>query len=271
MNTLENSKLFPTSDVVIDTIGSIHKEHMHRHWVHRRIFPKKQYKIIYNLKGEYIAHVNGKHYHIRENDVFYAADYLEYYSNSVTEEQAGICVYFNIMAGCVPGDSFFRECHLIRNCEKLKNKFLNILNEHDQKSFNYKLSTKKLLYDILDNLMKISTNESNSVTDYYALKKTISYMESNYTDDVISIDYLANLCNYTPTHFTNLFKKFYNMTPKKYLINLKIEKAKDLLIYSSYSIIEISNLVGYSNPTYFSAAFKAVEGCSPLQYRKKNN
>lgn len=271
MNTLENLKLFSSADVNINFIHSITKEEMHRTWQYSRKYEKKLYMLIYVLYGEFMAHVNGTHFHLKEGDILYICSHREYASNSISNDFACICIYFDIKESPSMEDSFFRESHLIHNCEKLKKKFTGILNEYNIKSYKYKLTTKKILYDILDTILNETMITSDSQIDFYALKNAIIYLENNYTRDDISIDYLANLCNYTPAHFINLFKKIYNTTPKNYLINLRIEKAKDLLIYSSYSVLEISELIGYSSPAYFSAAFKSIEGCSPLQYRKKNN
>ena len=49
---------------------------------------------------------------------------------------------------------------------------------------------------------------------------------------------------------------------------MRMEKAKELLIYSRYSVSEIAEKLGYSDNTYFSNAFKSFTGVSPLNFRK---
>ena len=96
----------------------------------------------------------------------------------------------------------------------------------------------------------------------------MDYLETNYTKTGISITFLANLCNITPTYFTSVFKKIFNTTPKDYIINMRMEKAKEYLMYSTYTMNEISEDLGYSNPAYFSAAFKKNYGVAPTEFKK---
>lgn len=64
------------------------------------------------------------------------------------------------------------------------------------------------------------------------------------------------------------FKTLFGKTIFEYHLWLKMEKAKKLLQHPQYTIYEISSLVGYKNPTHFSAAFKRQEGITPNKYRQ---
>ena len=57
------------------------------------------------------------------------------------------------------------------------------------------------------------------------------------------------------------------MTPMQYITFLRITRAKELLRSTDYSIQEISSMVGYENPLYFSRIFKKQTGYSPSEYR----
>ncbi len=56
------------------------------------------------------------------------------------------------------------------------------------------------------------------------------------------------------------------MSPKRFLLEYRIERACTLLVTTNCSIQEISNSVGFEDPFYFSRAFKDVKGMSPRQY-----
>lgn len=258
-------------DINISAISSVIKEKSYAPWKYSREFPKKMYKITYVLKGEYMAYVNNKKYHLKENDILYSGGYNKFASHDITDEFSCTYIYFTVDESGAGEDSFFHSIHQIKGNDNIKKKFASILNAYNSKSYNYKIRTKKILYEILEDILDAKLMNANTNLDIYALKNAISYLEQNYFKNDISIDYLANLCNYTSAHFINLFKKIYNTTPKNYIIDLRMQKAKDLLIYTPYSVLEISNITGYSNPAYFSAAFKASVGCSPLAYRKKNS
>lgn len=267
----EKPKIISNYDINISAVSSVIKEKHYGSWKYGKEFPKKMYKITYVVKGEYMAYVNNKKYHLKENDILYSGGYNKFASHSITDEFSCTYIYFTVDESDTGEDSFFHSFHQIKGNDNIKKKITSILNEYNSKSYNHKIKTKKILYGILEDILDAKLMNTNTSLDIYALKNAISYLEQNYLKNDISIDYLANLCNYTTAHFINLFKKVYNTTPKNYIVDLRMQKAKDLLIYTPYSIQEISDITGYSNPAYFSAAFKSSVGCSPLSYRRKNS
>lgn len=67
------------------------------------------------------------------------------------------------------------------------------------------------------------------------------------------------------------FIKAFNITPYRYLLNKRIEVACSLLLNTNYTIKEISKMLVFSDPYYFSNLFKSKVGCSPATYRKQQN
>ena len=59
------------------------------------------------------------------------------------------------------------------------------------------------------------------------------------------------------------------MAPHKYLLSIRMEKAKELLIAGQYSVAETAMLCGYESISNFSTTFKNVVGISPIDYKKK--
>jgi len=82
------------------------------------------------------------------------------------------------------------------------------------------------------------------------------------------IDTLAALVNLSPSRFHALYKEIFLISPKKDLINIRIEHAESLLLHTSYSIESIASMVGYSNPFNFIRQFKQIKNITPGQYRK---
>ena len=64
------------------------------------------------------------------------------------------------------------------------------------------------------------------------------------------------------------FKQYVGLSPARYIQSLRIVNAQRLLERTKYSIGEVSEIVGYDNPLYFSRVFKKETGLSPAQYRK---
>ena len=69
------------------------------------------------------------------------------------------------------------------------------------------------------------------------------------------------------THLHN-FRQYMGMSPAQYVLSLRMVNAQSLLEHTNYNVKEISEIVGYDNPLYFSRVFKKEIGQSPAQYRK---
>ncbi|MDR0933404.1 MAG: AraC family transcriptional regulator [Victivallales bacterium] len=80
---------------------------------------------------------------------------------------------------------------------------------------------------------------------------------------------MANLCNCSCNHLVRLFKKHLGTTPRQYLLELRMHRAKHLLADKQLSIKEISARIGYENAFNFSAEFHKRFGTSPSEYRKQ--
>ncbi len=98
------------------------------------------------------------------------------------------------------------------------------------------------------------------------IQTVCNYMMAHYQEK-ITLDNIADVVKYSKYHISRLFKQYMNITIVDYLIRLRIKKAKELLLDGNYSIKQISYQVGYSDPNYFTWAFKKQEGISPAKYR----
>jgi AraC-like DNA-binding protein len=80
---------------------------------------------------------------------------------------------------------------------------------------------------------------------------------------------MAKRCGYSESHFSALYKATYGLSPMADLLNMRLENAKFLLLYSSKPISEIAFDVGFSTVFYFSSFFKRHIGISPKDYRER--
>lgn len=104
------------------------------------------------------------------------------------------------------------------------------------------------------------------------VEKAIAYLQSNYGDPNISAQYLADKYRITPSYFSRLFHEKCGCTFPDYLVALRIERARELLLErENLSIQEICELVGYSNASYFTTSFKKKYGMTPGQFRRSQH
>lgn len=93
------------------------------------------------------------------------------------------------------------------------------------------------------------------------------YMLENFTKE-ISLEQVAEHVGLNPDYLGKLFKKVEGQTFTDYLISMRMEKAKELLSERELTIKQIAYMVGYSDPNYFSRAFKKYVGISATQYER---
>ena len=96
-------------------------------------------------------------------------------------------------------------------------------------------------------------------------KSVANYIMTHF-EQPITVEELADFAAVSHSSLYRSFKRRFQMSPKRFLLEYRIERACMLLTDSSYSIQEISNSVGFEDPFYFSRAFKAIKGVSPRQF-----
>ncbi len=91
-----------------------------------------------------------------------------------------------------------------------------------------------------------------------------TYFSSN-----ISLRDICREIHVSPFHFIRTFMKKTGMTPHKYLLSVRMEKAKELLMAGRHSVAETAMLCGYNSISNFSVAFKNTVGISPSDYKRQ--
>ncbi len=109
-----------------------------------------------------------------------------------------------------------------------------------------------------------SSNQNQAGFD---LERIHSYMQAH-IHQPLELETLAQQLNLSKYHFAKRYKELTGTSAINHFINLKIERACQLLDISNQNINEISYALGYDDAYYFSRIFKKVMGLSPTQYRK---
>lgn len=94
-----------------------------------------------------------------------------------------------------------------------------------------------------------------------------NYIDCNYETD-LNLNLLSKIQFISKYHLLRLFKKYYGLTPRQYLIDKRIEKSKKHLI-NGMSVTETCFAVGFESLGSFSVLFKTKTGKSPFQFRKE--
>jgi len=108
-------------------------------------------------------------------------------------------------------------------------------------------------------------NKKNKQETY--LQKAICYIQENFVKNIT----IKDVCEYlevSSPYLHKIFASYIGKTPYQYIMDCKLNKAKELLRDTNHTIEEISLMSGFINRSHFSTAFKRKEGIPPLEYRK---
>ncbi|URZ02245.1 AraC family transcriptional regulator [Clostridium felsineum] len=140
------------------------------------------------------------------------------------------------------------------------------------------IENKKYCNKVLDNLLMILfayllRDEKNTVELPNELHKStkhmssiLTYMQSNYK--TVTLEELSNNFHFTVPYLSKLIKTNTGHNFKQIIQTIKLNKAIELLTYSTLKIHDISDILGYENSTHFIRTFKKVYNLSPTEYKK---
>ncbi len=199
---------------------------------------------------------------ILENDILYLPKDSNYTVTSVGNA-SGYVINFQLFNNI----SFEPFKLKIKNSKSFIGLFQNSEQVWRQKSSGFEMKCKSLLYNILFDLRKEHEIGYINKDTLALIKPAIDYIYTEYTMDNIEISYLAKLCNISEAYFRRIFLKRFGISPIKYINNLKIERAKELILSGLYSISEAATASGFHDDSYFSRKFKEATGVCPIEYK----
>ena len=126
----------------------------------------------------------------------------------------------------------------------------------------------RALYEILCLIISEQEREYQSSANTEKLAPAMAVIESRFTDNALSVTELSSLCGMSEVYFRRLFEDRFGISPKEYLIRMRIEYAKSLLASGQFPVSEVASLCGYAEPCHFSREFSKRVGLSPNQYAK---
>ncbi|MEM7318362.1 MAG: GlxA family transcriptional regulator [Pseudomonadota bacterium] len=100
------------------------------------------------------------------------------------------------------------------------------------------------------------------------LPKAIQMMQDHIEDPIPPTD-IAGTIGISTRQLERLFGKYLNTSPKKYYMELRLDRARNLLLQSEYSVIEIALACGFDSPGHFARVYRAAFGVSPTQQKHK--
>ena len=150
---------------------------------------------------------------------------------------------------------------------KAENLFKKLYKINSKPNINTFFESMSYLYQIYEII--VLTNDINYVgkSQKEKIEASIIYINNNFSSPDISISKLAEFSQMSEVYYRKIFKMMKNITPNKYITNLRIQKAKELLEYGFIGIEECAINCGFASQQYFCRVFKNHTGYTPFEYK----
>lgn len=230
---------------------------------------RRDYQILYLLKG------NG-HFFIDEKWITYSAGSLILYKPKEPQiyhyNWKDATEVFWIHFTGFDCDSILNDFSIksgnIGESTQFKSIFQEIILELQLKKPCFEKIVSSNFIRLLANIHRIQLQNEKHQESSFDIDRLIIQLNQSYMNSWCIKD-MADFCNMSEDYFAHMFKKVMGQTPIFFLTSLRMEKAKELLLLENNSISEVSYLLGYTDPLYFSRAFKKYTGFAPSSYIKQ--
>lgn len=221
--------------------------------------------LVFNAKGKNADYVfsDGFILKVHENSLFYLPKGSSYKVITHTEGEGCWAINFDFLEE-------FNEYPFsvkFRNTEKILKVFEKSVYAFCKSDTHSNLTVIKNLYDIILLLKKEYEKSHMPSEKSLLIKPAVDIMNSNYFKNDLTIEKLSELCGISVAYFRRIFTEKFGISPKEYIINLRIDYAKKLLLSEQFSVSEIAEMCGYAEPCHFSREFSKRTGTPPIKYK----
>ncbi|WP_134703864.1 AraC family transcriptional regulator [Ammoniphilus sp. YIM 78166] len=237
------------------------------------------FEILYLKQGKLKVIVEGKEYTGEPGDIFFFRPNIKHSIQSISKMKVHqLYVHFGLFSSeeraffrkdILQGDLFIPEHIRLNNSLPFENKLLDLIHEFDKKIPHYELQVKAKVTELLVYLWReFHWKKTNMDPNYETLLKVKEFLNDNFANKV-TLNELVDIANISKYHLICLFKKTFGYTPMHYHQIVRIEKAKELIRHTNYSLSQIASELGFETIHSFSRSFKKIDGNPPSFYRKK--
>lgn len=227
---------------------------------------KPMHCIGYRLSGKSIFYYKDQTMTVEKGQAIYVPPCISYHQKS--KDETLIVIHFD-----ASGISS-REFSLARfsDISRADQKFSLLLDVWNSKQPGYQYRSNAVFYDILADVQQQNYPLTHSADKKeLQLLPSLEYLHRNYYKSNLNIKEIAAISHISEVYFRKLFQELYHMSPLKYINHLRISKAMTLLKADDTPIKTIASSIGFSDPLYFSRAFKQATGISPSKFRARED
>ena len=144
-----------------------------------------------------------------------------------------------------------------------------LLQTNREKKIGYQLRTRIMLLEMMEYLMRENCFRAAQYANNNSVQRDmIAFVQKHYVEK-ISLAMLADEFHLSEKYVSWYFKEHFSIGLMQYVLHLRMEKAKDMLMTTDLSITEVALSCGYQSVNLFIRNFKGMYGVTPLQYKKR--
>lgn len=227
------------------------------HFFHKKgiidVKPRKFAALSFRVSGFATIEIDGKTLHSRDGEILYIPADTAYKADYSGGE--------SIVVHLTDCNYEKAESFTPRNSAEIKRLFEKMLsNRRENCSIN---KTKSQIYDILDKVQPKSADAEITPV----LAACLDFIEKRAFDSELTIEDVAKGCFTSVSTLQREFKKAFKTSPKRYLNDLRMKKAAEMLAENKESVKNVAESCGFDDEKYFSRKFRKQYGCPPTHYR----
>lgn len=235
------------------------------------------YTLLFVKQGKGIIIVDGRSVTLEENKcfLFQPGMLIETCSETGSSQDAIECyqVNFHPVNGSSSDEIKYLQGELFNaNPAILLDKMEDLYTIHHERSTKdilTQIQKQMKFYELLYIIVKESKKSEDQKSTNKKINETIEYIKEHYNEEMTR-ETLAAIAGLSPGYYSHAFKKEVGKSPIDFLNEIRMNKAKELLVTSGQRLRGIANSVGFSDEFYFSRMFKKTVGISPTVYIRKN-
>lgn len=248
----------------------------------------KDCRLFYILGGEGKIFINGSYFLLNKHTLFYCCGGLDYtiealkpmqlysinfdlsqnHSKQITpfppQDYAKSGINAPVESFIIKNSWFLNSFLILENGISFKNTIMEIIKEYSSQKNYFRESSSSTLKKLLTELHR--TNISTPDSSYDTIKKITDYIELNFKNEIKNSE-LALIAGMHEYYLNRIFVKHVGISMHKYILKLRINESKYLLLNTYMPVSDIALQVGFNSYTHFVTYFKKETSMSPLKYR----
>lgn len=219
--------------------------------------------LIYSLEGEGERILNGKKQPMLPNSISYLREGQEYAITLTKPPVRCYVINFHLSA-----ESFYSESFALPDPTlSFRSRFRELTASWQTKEHLYDLVCLSGVYGLMADVLKARHQAATPSPRKERLERSVAYLHAHFANPQLRTKTLADIAGLSTRRYAECFRALYHRPPKRYLLLLRVEKAKDMLVSSGLSVNDIAAACGFTDPFYFSRVFKSITGVAPSDYR----